>query len=81
MNFCSHKNLHVNIYCGSINNNPKQEITQKLFNWSSNIQTVHPSERILFNKKKGHVIDDCKNLKVFQLNLKNQIRKTSLSMS
>lgn len=42
---------------------------------------VHPSEGILFNKTKGHAIDDCKNMKVFQLNLKNQIRKTTYSMS
>lgn len=42
---------------------------------------VHPSERILFNKNKEHVFDDCKNLKVFQLNLKNQIRMTTSSMS
>ena len=28
---------------------------------------VHPSEGILFNKTKGHAIDDCKNMKVFQL--------------
>lgn len=40
---------------------------------------VHPSDGILFNKKKGHAIDDSKNLKDFQLN-KNQIRKTTDSM-
>ena len=42
---------------------------------------VHPYNGILFNNKKEHAIDDCKNLNVFQINLKNQIRKTSYSMS
>ena len=42
---------------------------------------VHPSDGILFNKKKEYAIDDYKNLEVFQINLKNQIRKTTYSMS
>ena len=42
---------------------------------------VHPYNGMLFNNKKGHAIDDAKNLKVFQISLKNQIRKTTYSMS